>query len=217
MRTTSAKPSPKNGPEPSFRTIPRARSNILSTLTSTLNDISSNAVSASSSSSDAWQHATRRRSRIISPSSSSPQPCYGSAKCPQDLKRDDFSSNRHLALAYCWSMIFSENRCPLFGIMVQRRSHPRTCGPERRLNSVCDKLVTRLRGMVIARLLRRIRGIYIEQPRPAGLSASEGCRRGCTECREDVGDHRAVRRGDRGEGLVEQHGQACLHGIGVVQ
>jgi hypothetical protein len=22
------------------------------------------------------------------------------------------------ALAYCWSMIFSENRCPLFGIML---------------------------------------------------------------------------------------------------
>src|SRR5262245_23927455 len=87
MRTTSAKPLPKNAPEPSFRTIPRARSNILSTLTSTLNDISSNAASASSSSSDAWQHATRRRRRIISPSSSSPQPCYGSAKCPQDLKR----------------------------------------------------------------------------------------------------------------------------------
>src|SRR5215813_11995031 len=36
------------------------------------------------------------------------------------LKRDDFSSNRHLALAYCWSMIFSENRCPLFGIMLYR-------------------------------------------------------------------------------------------------
>src|SRR5262245_18302912 len=37
---------------------------------------------------------------------------------PVSLKRDDFSSNRHLALAYCWSMIFSENRCPLFGIML---------------------------------------------------------------------------------------------------
>src|SRR5262245_63459767 len=86
MPTTSAKPLPKNGPKPSFRTIPRAPSNILSTLTSTLNDISSNAASASSSSSDAWQHATRRRRRIISPSSSSPQPCCGSAKCPQDLE-----------------------------------------------------------------------------------------------------------------------------------
>ena len=35
-----------------------------------------------------------------------------------DLERDDFSSNRHLALPYCWSMIFSENRYPLFGIML---------------------------------------------------------------------------------------------------
>src|SRR5262249_54079873 len=34
------------------------------------------------------------------------------------LERDDFSSNRHLALIYCWSMIFSENRYPFFGIML---------------------------------------------------------------------------------------------------
>jgi hypothetical protein len=34
------------------------------------------------------------------------------------LERDDFSSNRHPALAFCWSMIFSENRHPLFGIML---------------------------------------------------------------------------------------------------
>jgi len=34
------------------------------------------------------------------------------------LERDDFSSNRHHALAYWWSMIFSENRYPLFGIML---------------------------------------------------------------------------------------------------
>src|SRR5262245_7576295 len=34
------------------------------------------------------------------------------------LERDDFSSNRHLALSYAWSMIFSENRYPLFGIML---------------------------------------------------------------------------------------------------
>jgi hypothetical protein len=34
------------------------------------------------------------------------------------LKRDDFSSNRHPALGYCWSMMFSENRYPLFGIML---------------------------------------------------------------------------------------------------
>jgi hypothetical protein len=34
------------------------------------------------------------------------------------LKRDDFSSNRHHALAHCSSMIFSENRYTLFGIML---------------------------------------------------------------------------------------------------
>src|ERR1700730_18751264 len=41
-------------------------------------------------------------------------------------KRDGFSSNRHPALAYCWSMMFSENRYPpriasgagFFGIML---------------------------------------------------------------------------------------------------
>jgi hypothetical protein len=33
-------------------------------------------------------------------------------------KRDDFSSNRHPALGYWWSMMFSENRYPLFGIML---------------------------------------------------------------------------------------------------
>jgi hypothetical protein len=35
------------------------------------------------------------------------------------LERDSFSSNRHPTLAYCWSMIFSENRRPLFGIMLE--------------------------------------------------------------------------------------------------
>src|SRR5467141_3337104 len=38
---------------------------------------------------------------------------------PDGLERDDFSSNRHPALAYCWSMIFSENRFPLLGIMLK--------------------------------------------------------------------------------------------------
>src|SRR5437868_3091621 len=35
------------------------------------------------------------------------------------LKRDDFSSNRHPALSFCLSMIFSENRQPLFRIMLE--------------------------------------------------------------------------------------------------
>jgi len=34
------------------------------------------------------------------------------------LERGDFSSNHHPASASCWSMIFSENRLPLFGIML---------------------------------------------------------------------------------------------------
>jgi hypothetical protein len=37
---------------------------------------------------------------------------------PTALERDDFSSNRHHALTYSWSMIFSENRFPLFRIML---------------------------------------------------------------------------------------------------
>jgi hypothetical protein len=34
------------------------------------------------------------------------------------LERDDFSSIRHPALSFCLSMIFSENRYPLFRIML---------------------------------------------------------------------------------------------------
>jgi hypothetical protein len=34
------------------------------------------------------------------------------------IERDGFSSNRHLALSFYLSMIFSENRCPLFRIML---------------------------------------------------------------------------------------------------
>jgi len=50
----------------------------------------------------------------------------GGGLSPRWLERDDFSSNRHPALGYCWSMIFSENRYPariksgpgFFGIML---------------------------------------------------------------------------------------------------
>jgi len=41
------------------------------------------------------------------------------------LERDDFSSNRHPALFFCLSMIFSENRFPLFRIMLK---HAAKCG-----------------------------------------------------------------------------------------
>ena len=37
------------------------------------------------------------------------------ARC---LKRDEIRMNRHRALAFCLSMIFSENRCTLFRIML---------------------------------------------------------------------------------------------------
>src|SRR5437016_1754915 len=37
---------------------------------------------------------------------------------PTRLARDEFRMNRHRALAYCLSMIFSENRSPLFRIML---------------------------------------------------------------------------------------------------
>src|SRR5215831_11426119 len=42
------------------------------------------------------------------------------------LRRDDFSSNRHPALGYWWSMIVSENRFTFFGIMLQRASQRRS-------------------------------------------------------------------------------------------
>jgi len=38
------------------------------------------------------------------------------------LERDDVSSNRHPAPGYAGSMIFSENRFPLFGIMLYPNS-----------------------------------------------------------------------------------------------
>jgi len=36
----------------------------------------------------------------------------------QELERDGFRLNRHHALDLWWSMIFSENRYPLFRIML---------------------------------------------------------------------------------------------------
>jgi hypothetical protein len=43
-----------------------------------------------------------------------------SAQCVSEalLERDDFTLVRHHALDSWWSMIFSENRYPLFGIML---------------------------------------------------------------------------------------------------
>jgi hypothetical protein len=39
-------------------------------------------------------------------------------QAPSGLKRDEIGMNRHRALGYCLSMIFSENRCTLFRIML---------------------------------------------------------------------------------------------------
>jgi hypothetical protein len=43
---------------------------------------------------------------------------FGIALSPGRLKRNNFSLNRYFALGCYLSMIFSENRYPLFGIML---------------------------------------------------------------------------------------------------
>jgi hypothetical protein len=60
-----------------------------------------------------WARATGTWShwRRIGLSQASPAP--GAA-----LKRDEIGMNRHRALGCCLSMIFSENRCALFRIML---------------------------------------------------------------------------------------------------
>jgi hypothetical protein len=58
----------------------------------------------------------------------------------EEPERNDFSSNRHPAPAYSWSMIFSENRYPLFGIMLsslptcRRPARPRVSAVSSRRN-----------------------------------------------------------------------------------
>src|SRR5215475_6100521 len=49
------------------------------------------------------------------------------------LKRDDFSSNRHLALAYCWSMIF-----PKTGAHFSDHALAATAAGPRRLDHALD-------------------------------------------------------------------------------
>ena len=46
-------------------------------------------------------------------------PKFGMGRSEASPEQDDFSSNRHPALSFCLSMIFSENRCPLFRIMLK--------------------------------------------------------------------------------------------------
>jgi hypothetical protein len=42
----------------------------------------------------------------------------GEAPIGEHIESDETPAHESLRLAYCWSMIFSENRCPLFGIML---------------------------------------------------------------------------------------------------
>jgi hypothetical protein len=46
------------------------------------------------------------------------KPLFAFWRLTRFLERADFLSNRHPAPAYRWSMIFSENRHALFGIML---------------------------------------------------------------------------------------------------
>jgi len=43
---------------------------------------------------------------------------FSGAAQSEALKRDEIRLNRHRALSFCLSMIFSENRCTLFRIML---------------------------------------------------------------------------------------------------
>jgi len=52
---------------------------------------------------------------------SSPAMTHQMRMCP-GLKRDEIKMNRHRALGYCLSMIFSENRYTLFRIMLQNEA-----------------------------------------------------------------------------------------------
>ncbi|PPQ20284.1 hypothetical protein CV770_05870 [Bradyrhizobium sp. AC87j1] len=50
------------------------------------------------------------------------------------LKRDAIRMNRHRALGCCLSMIFSENRCALFRIMLYRFAINSSAGAKRSAN-----------------------------------------------------------------------------------
>src|SRR5665213_1262066 len=88
-RIASARSSPPRARSPSSRATPRALESTPSTSSSTHNATSSNVASPGSSSSDASPRGSKRPHAITSPSSHSPQPCYGYDKCPHDLKHPD--------------------------------------------------------------------------------------------------------------------------------
>src|SRR5258707_15873434 len=82
---TCVKPSPQRERAPSFPTTRHVRSNIRSTSIFMPSAISWNAASQSSSSSDASQHASKKRPGITGPSSLSLPSSYGCDKCPHYL------------------------------------------------------------------------------------------------------------------------------------
>jgi hypothetical protein len=59
-----------------------------------------------------------RQNESIHQKLESHQAFEGNPVSQQTLEQDDLSSNRHPALTYCLSTILSENRYPLFGIML---------------------------------------------------------------------------------------------------
>src|SRR5580692_1339197 len=87
MPITSAPPSRRWAPQPSFPIIRRVQPSSRLTSTSTRSVTSSNAASQSSSSSDESQPDTRKPRGTSSQSSLSQLQSYGSDKCPHDLRR----------------------------------------------------------------------------------------------------------------------------------
>src|SRR5690242_16483224 len=96
------------------------------------------------------------------------------------LKRDEIRKNRHRALAYWLSMIFSENRRTLFRIMLQKRSGDRA-GISELLNG----------GLVIAGLAQDLVGMLADAGRLARLYLS----RAVDEDRAVDGQYRIVLEG----------------------
>src|SRR5262245_724299 len=104
-----------------------------------------------------------------------------------DRERDDFSSNRHSALAYCWSMIFSENRYPLFGIMLSRGR-----GPAKRAAARSRVLEQALEESVLCRLGFLVRPPFGFRMQPLALQLDEHLGVTQREIAADVVAHRGV-------------------------
>ena len=136
------------------------------------------------------------------------------------LERDDFSSSRHPALPLCLSMIFSENRSPLFGIMplggtpcrigkpalAARSGAPRRRG-RRRLGVAVARAAHRLRVLLVGRVavdhhppqeqdLREILPVGAEAGRAVAALAGPGPAAG--------GLRTEARRADGGEHVADE-------------